>query len=452
VNNKESVHADQSMLITGGTVITVNAVDDIIENGYVLIERDRIAGIGPASEAPPEHAVKTVINAQGCVVMPGLVNTHTHAAMSCLRGLGDDLPLDIWLEERIFPAEARFVNHDFVYHGTVLSGLEMIRSGTTCFCDGYFFEQAAAEAVNRLGLRALLGEGILDFPSPDVPDPADALVNASRYLDKFCGNALTKPVLFCHAAYTCSPETLLKTKDMCKHHGVPLLIHVAETEAEVMGIPDRYGSPPLTHLRNLGILDHDTIAVHCVWTKPEEFRGLDLEKIRVAHCPESNMKLASGVAPVTAFLKQGITVGLGTDGCASNNNLDLFSEMDTTAKVHKVVRKDPAVMDARTVVRMATIEGARVVGLQEEIGSLERGKKADLIIIDWDQPHLTPTYNYYSHLVYAASGADVLSVVVDGNILMRDRHVLTVNEQDALGAVREIAARIAADRGTKAKP
>ncbi len=445
--NTSSVNDPHTVLIRGGVIVTVNSTDDIIEDGYVLVKGDRIISVGDLGNAPPAHSVGKVINARGCVVMPGLVNTHTHAAMSCLRGLADDLPLKTWLEQCIFPAESRFVNYDFVYHGTALAALEMVRSGTTCFCDGYFFEEAAAQAVTDVGLRALVGEGILDFPSPDVADPRQNVANARRYLESFSATSRTTPVLFCHAAYTCAPETLKKAGDLCRHYGVPLIIHVAETEAEVAEIIGRHGNPPLTHLRHVGILDHDTIAVHCVWTRPEEFTELDKEKVRVAHCPESNMKLASGVAPVPDFLKEGIIVGLGTDSCASNNNLDLFSEMDTAAKIHKVLRKDPAVMDARTVLRMATIEGARVLGLEKEIGSLEPGKKADIIILEWNQAHLTPTYNYYSHLVYAAAGADVISVLVDGTVVMEDRRVLTITEEDAFAAVREIGNEIASYHG-----
>ena len=442
-----SANTDHSILIKGGVVVTVNAADEIIEDGYVLIEEDRIVRLGEAGDAPPGHGVGKVIDAHGCVVMPGLVNTHTHAAMSCLRGLADDLPLKTWLEQCIFPTESRFVSPDFVYHGTVLAGLEMMRSGTTCFCDGYFFEKEAARATTDLGLRAVLGEGILDVPSPDVADPSKAMDNAKQYLEQTPVNSRIIPTLFCHAAYTCSPETLKKTGDLCYHYGVPLLIHVAETEAEVAEITRTHGNPPLTHLRDVGILNHDAIAVHCVWTNPKEFAEVDKELIRVSHCPESNMKLASGIAPVPDLLEQGVTVGLGTDGCASNNNLDLFSEMDTAAKIHKVVRKDPAVMDARTVLRMATIDGARVLGLDDRIGSLEPGKKADIIILNWNQAHLTPTYNYYSHLVYAASGRDVVSVMVDGRLLMEGGCVLTVNEQDALAAVRTIGREIAKYRG-----
>jgi 5-methylthioadenosine/S-adenosylhomocysteine deaminase len=431
-----------SVLIKGGVIVTVNATDDIIEEGFILIDGDHIVSVGERVDVPPEDSVGKVIDARGSVVMPGLVNTHTHAAMACLRGLADDLPLKTWLEQCVFPAESRFVSPDFVYHGTVLAGLEMIRSGTTCFCDGYFFEKAAAAAVTDVGLRALLGQGILDFPSPDVNDPSKNMVHAKQYLESFPVTSRITPALFCHAAYTCEPETLKKARDLCCHQRVPLFIHVAETETEVGEVTSKYGRPPLTHLNELGILGHDTIVVHCVWTRPEEFSEIDKAKVRVAHCPESNMKLASGIAPVPDFLERGVTVGLGTDGCASNNNLDLFSEMDTAAKLHKVARKDPAIMDARTVVRMATIEGARVLGLEDEIGSLEPGKKADLIILDWNQAHLTPTYNYYSHLVYSATGRDVIAVMVDGKMVMEDRKILTVNEKDALSAVEEIGEEV----------
>ena len=238
---------------------------------------------------------------------------------------------------------------------------------------------------------------------------------------------------------------------MCNDHGIPLLIHLAETEVEVRELITRYGVSPVKHLLTLGVLDGETIAAHCIWIFPEELSLLKEKKVRIAHCPESNMKLASGIAPVPEFLKLGIPVGLGTDGCASNNNLDLFSEMDTAAKIHKLARKDPSVMDAKTVVKLATIGGAEVLGLRDKIGSLEPGKKADLIILDWKQPHLTPVYNYYSHLVYSATGHDVRTVMVGGKVIMDNRRILTVNENEVMSEVEKIGEKIKRGRLNKAR-
>ena len=439
---KKPLNKSKTILIKGGVVLTINPSEDIFSEGYVLIEDDTIKSIGTITEAPPDGTVEKVIDARDGLIMPGLINTHTHAAMACLRGLADDLPLETWLNDYIFPVEAHYVNPEFVYQGTRLAGIEMIRSGTTCFADGYFFEEEAARAVSQLGLRAILGQGILDFPTPDVPNPDFNLKNGKNYLERFPASALITPTLFCHSAYTCKPETLQEARKVCNDHGIPLLIHLAETEAEVREMMIRYGVSPVKHLLTIGVLEGETIAAHCVWISPEEFSVLKEKKVKIAHCPESNMKLASGVAPVPEFLKLGIPVGLGTDGCASNNNLDLFSEMDTAAKIHKLVRKDPSIMDAKTVVKLTTIGGAEVLGLKDKIGSLELGKKADIIILDWKQPHLTPVYNYYSHLVYSATGHDVRTVMVDGTVIMDNRQILTVNEKEVISEVEKIGEEI----------
>jgi 5-methylthioadenosine/S-adenosylhomocysteine deaminase len=439
---KKSLNKSKNILIKGGVVLTINPSEDIFSEGYVLIEDDTIKSIGTITDAPPEGTVEKVIDARDGLIMPGLINTHTHAAMACLRGLADDLPLETWLNDYIFPVEAHYANPEFVYQGTRLAGIEMIRSGTTCFADGYFFEEQAVRAVSHLGLRAILGQGVLDFPTPDVPHPGFNLKNGKNYLEQFPASSLIVPTLFCHSAYTCKPETLQEARKVCNYHGIPLLTHLAETEAEVRKMMSRYGVSPVKHLLTLGVLDGETIAAHCIWISPEELPLLKKKKVRVAHCPESNMKLASGVAPVPEFLKLGIPVGLGTDGCASNNNLDLFSEMDTAAKIHKLARQDPSLMDAKTVVKLATIGGAEVLGLRDKVGSLEPGKKADIIILDWKQAHLTPVYNYYSHLVYSATGHDVRTVIVDGKVIMDNRQISTVNEKEVISAVEKIGEEI----------
>lgn len=435
-------HYLADLLIRGGVVITMDPAAALFEDGYVLVRDGRIVSVGETSGAPLDAGAATVIDARGKLVMPGLINTHTHAAMTCLRGLADDLPLKTWWEEYIFPIESRQVDPDFVYHGTMLAAVEMIRSGTTCFCDGYFFEAEAARAVIEVGLRAMLAEGIVDFPTPDVPDPTQNLKCAAKYLESAPIHPLITSTLFCHSAYTCAPRTLQAASTLCRHHQAPLLLHLAETETEVEEVRTRFQTTPCKYLHELGVFDHETIAAHCVWVSPEEQRLLKLDRVRVAHCPESNMKLASGVAPVPDLLACGVPVGLGTDGCASNNNLDMFTEMDMAAKVHKLARKDPAVMDARTVVRMATIGAAEVLGMQDLIGSLEPGKQADIIVLDFHQPHLTPVYNYYSHLVYAACGHDVNTVVVEGRLIMHDRKILTVNVNEVMAEACRIGEKI----------
>ena len=425
--------------------MTMNPSEEVFPNGYVLIEGDRIIDVGEITGAPLDHPIGEIIDARNCLVMPGLVNTHTHAAMVCLRGLADDLPLKTWLEKYIFPIESRHVNPDFVYQGTLLAGIEMLRSGTTCFCDGYFFEEAAAKAASEVGLRAVLAEGIVSSPTPDVPDPDLNIENAKRFLEQCPSSPLITPTLFCHSAYMCKPETLKKAKDICRQCSLPFLIHLAETETEVQEIKNLYGTSPVQHLVNIGVLDAETVAAHCIWISPPEFPILKEKKLRIAHCPESNMKLASGVAPIPDFLALDIPVGIGTDGCASNNNLDMFSEIDTAAKIHKLARKNPVLMNAKQVVKMATIGGAKVLGLHHKIGSLEPGKKADIIMLDWNQAHLTPVYNYYSHLVYSATGHDVQSVLIDGKVVMLNRQILTVNEKETLDAVKEIGKEIKKD-------
>jgi 5-methylthioadenosine/S-adenosylhomocysteine deaminase len=306
--------------------------------------------------------------------------------------------------------------------------------------DGYFFEADAARAVQDAGLRGIMAQGIIDFPCPDMPDPQENLRLAEEFICQWKKESdRVKPALFCHSAYTCCPKTLQETKKMAQKHGIPFGIHLAETQTEIQEVMRHYGKRPVQHLADLGILDETVMAIHCVWLAPEEIDLLQKFKVKVVHSPESNMKLASGVAPIPDLLQRGITVGLGTDGCASNNDLDLFQEMDTAAKLHKVARFDPTALSARQVVRMATMGGAAALGLASEIGSLEPGKKADLITLDLQKPHLVPLYNLYSHLVYTLNGADVNSVVVNGTILMRDRKLLHLEEEPVMERVRDLA-------------
>jgi 5-methylthioadenosine/S-adenosylhomocysteine deaminase len=412
-----------------------------IPRGYVGLRGPVIACVGEG--APEDWTSREVIEASGFLVMPGLVNTHTHAAMTLFRGLADDLPLRSWLEDHIFPAEARIIDAETVYRGSLLACAEMIRSGTTTFADGYFCLEGTARAVQEAGLRAVLAHGIIDFPAPGVPDPADNIATVRRFIDRWAGvSELIRPGVFPHAAYTCSPATLKQAKGLARGYGLPLFIHLAETREEVDRVRQISGASPVRFLRDLDLLDSRTVAVHANWLEAEELDLLAETRTGVSHCPESNLKLAAGVAPVAEMLERGIRVGLGTDGCASNNDLDLLREMGTAARLHKVTRRDPALLSAPFLVRLATIAGAGILGLEKEIGSLEVGKQADLILVDLDRPHLTPLYNPYSHLVYAACGADVDTVFIAGRMVMRGRELLTLDWGEIRDRVKRIVGQV----------
>jgi len=431
------------IVIHNGTVITMNSDLDMIDNGILCIKNDTLAKIEPLENHTPIPEGDKIIDAQGGIIMPGLVNTHTHLPMALFRGLADDLPLSKWLNEYIFPAEANHIHPESVKLGALLSGAEMLLSGTTTCCDGYFYEDHVAAAVNDIGMRTILGQGVIDFPAPGVPNPENNVDNAITFIQKWKNiSPLITPSIFCHSPYTCSEATLKKAKDAADAKGVLFQIHAAETKDEYVSIQTKHHTTPVKYLDKIGIIDQNTLLVHAVWLDDDDIEIIAERRASVSHNPESNMKLASGIAPVPALLTAGVTVGLGTDGCASNNNLDLFSEMDTAAKLHKVNAMDPTVMDAVTVLKMATIEGARALGLQDIIGSLETGKKADVIIIDTRKPHLVPVYNPVSHIVYAAQGSDVRDVIVDGKVLLKNRKPLTVDMEDILGKVADIALHI----------
>jgi 5-methylthioadenosine/S-adenosylhomocysteine deaminase len=431
------------IVIHNGTVITMNSNVDMINSGVLCIKKDTLAKIEPLENHTTLPEGKKIIDARGGIIMPGLVNTHTHLPMALFRGLADDLPLSVWLNKHIFPAEANHIHPETVKLGALLSGAEMLLSGTTTCCDGYFFEDSVAAAVNDIGMRAILGQGIIDFPAPGVPKPEDNVDNAIKFIQKWKDRSpLITPSMFCHSPYTCSEMTLKKAKDAAEGKGVLFQIHAAETKDEYASIQTKHHTTPVKYLDKIGVIDQNTLLVHAVWLTDDDIEIIAKRRASVSHNPESNMKLASGIAPVPALLKAGVTVGLGTDGCASNNNLDLFSEMDTAAKLHKVNTMDPTVMDAVTVLKMATIDGAKSLGLQDIIGSLEIGKKADVIIIDTRKPHLVPVYNPVSHIVYAAQGSDVQDVIVNGKILLRNKELLAFDMEDILGKVADIASRI----------
>lgn len=407
-------------------LVTCDPAMRCLRNGAVAMDQGVLVGVDETATIRSRFHGRQEMDLHGHLLMPGLINTHTHAAMSVFRGLADDLPLDRWLSDVIFPAEASVVGPDMVYWGTILSCVEMLRNGITTFCDGYFFEEEAARAALEVGMRAVLGQGILDFPSPDQPDPSQARDRAERFLAAFPTNDCVRPSLFCHAPYTCGPETLRWVKARCREHGILFQIHLSETAAEVDRIVNQTGLRPALYLDSLGILDSDTLCAHGVWLDHLEITRLAERGARIAHNPESNMKLASGVAPIPELRASGVCVGLGTDSCASNNDLDLFSEMDRSAKLDKVFRCDPTVSTAREVLAMATSEGARAIGWGDQIGSLEIGKRADVLALDLRQPHLTPLYDPISLLVYCVKGSDVRHVWVDGRLAVRNRQVGSV--------------------------
>ena len=429
-------------IITGGAILTLDRHNLRIEDGALAVDGDSIVKTGSAADINKQFVARQIIEANDCLVMPGLINGHTHAAMSCFRGMADDLELMDWLGDYIFPAESKNVDPELVYWGSLLANAEMIKSGTTTFCDMYLFEEETAQAAKQAGVRCLLGEGLFDFPSPNAQTPAEALAYARKLLDKWDGDPLINFFIAPHSLYTCSPDVLAAAKQLADEYQIIYGLHLLENEAERSQLQHKYGKKTLHFLKDTGYLTERFLSFHCVCVDDEDMRLLADHGCRVVHNPESNMKLASGIAPVTAMMRTGVAVGLGTDGCASNNNLDMFQEMDTAAKLQKVSSLDPAVMDARTVVRMATCDGAQVLGLGNITGSLEVGKKADIIIIDLNKPHLTPLYNEYSHIVYAVGGADVDTVLINGKVVMRKRELLTIDEGAVIAEVKDIARRI----------
>ena len=430
------------ILITGGTVVTLDEQDTKFIPGALAVDGDTIIAVGKNEEILSAFQGREIIDVPGSIIMPGLVNSHTHAAMTCFRGIADDLELMDWLNRYIFPAEARNVNPELSYWGSLLACAEMIKSGTTSFSDMYIFEQETARAAKQAGMRCLIGEVLFDFPSPSFKTPEEGLAYTERLIQTWADDPLINIMVEPHGLYTCSPDLLKASKALADRYQVPLATHLLENKAEANQLEEKFGRRATTFLMENGFLDERFIAFHGVLMDEEDIRIFADYGCKVVHNPESNMKLASGVAPVTAMQKGGIVVGLGTDGCASNNNLDMFQEMDTAAKLGKAALLDPTVMPARTVLRMATCDGAKVLGLDTLVGTLEAGKKADICIIDMDKPHLTPMYDEYSHLVYTVGGADVETVLINGKLVMKNRRLLTIDEEEAMRRVRSIALRV----------
>ncbi|MFC1891635.1 amidohydrolase [Thermodesulfobacteriota bacterium] len=429
------------LIIKNGTFLTMDAGNSIIEDGFIGIQGDTISTID--KNHITDYSADAEIDAKGKLVLPGLVNGHTHAAMTLFRGLADDLPLMDWLNNYIFPVESN-MDSEFVRTGTLLACAEMIMSGTTTFCDMYLFEEEVARAAKVSGIRCLAGEVLYDFDSPNYGSVENGLKYTESLLAKWHNDPLVSIAVEPHALFTCSPDLLKAANDIALKHNAPLIIHLSETEAEIQQIQEAYGKRPVAHLQSLGLISPHLIAAHCVHLNEQEIELLADSSVKVVHNPESNMKLASGIAPIPELLQKGVAVGLGTDGCASNNNLDLFTEMDTAAKLHKVHTGDTTVMDALTVLRMATIDGAKALGMGDITGSLETGKKADIIVIDTDKPHMTPMYNPFSHIVYSAAGSDVIHSVINGKLVMKDRNLITLDPGTIMADARERSERILA--------
>jgi 5-methylthioadenosine/S-adenosylhomocysteine deaminase len=438
-----------SLLLTNAIVVTMDPAGRVIQNGAVAVDGADIVAVDTAATVGKQFRGVEVIDAGGQIVLPGLVNTHTHAPMVLYRGLADDLSLMEWLTKYIFPAEARTVSPAFVRAGTRLAALEMIQSGTTTYADMYYFEEEIARETKAAGLRGVLGQTVIQFPVADAKTPADALVRAEAFIAEFKGDPLITPAVAPHSMYTLDGPTLRAARELSRRHDVPTLIHLAETRDDETTARERFSSSPVAYLDSLGFLGPGVLAAHGVWVSDADMATLKARGVGVSHNPESNMKLASGTAPVTAYVRTGVALGLGTDGAASNNDLDMFEAMRTASLLHKLQTYDPRAVDAKTALQMATIGGARALGMDRQIGSLERGKRADLIVVNASGARHTPMYDPISHLVYVTHGDDVRTVVVQGKVLMRDRKMLTLDEAAILAEARGWAVKVRAAVGLK---
>jgi 5-methylthioadenosine/S-adenosylhomocysteine deaminase len=430
---------------TARYVVTMNARHDLIDNGAVAVRGQRIVGVGKRADIEKQFQARQHIDRPDDILMPGLINTHTHAAMSLFRGIADDMVTQDWLNKFIFPAEAKNVTSDFVLWGTRLACLEMMLSGTTTFVDMYYFEDSVAKAAKEAGMRGVLGETMIRFKSPDAATPKDMLRFTAKFLDEYQGDPLITPAVAPHAIYTNDDADLRAARQLANKYHAPLLTHLAEAKFEYNDTLRTRHMTPTRLLESLGVLDGWTLVAHAIYLDPADMQILKAHGTGVAHCPSSNMKLSSGIAPVVKLLALGIPVGIGTDGPAgSNNDFDMMEEMNLAADLQKVATGDPTVIPAEQAVAMATILGARAAGLDKEIGSLETGKRADLITLRLDRPHAVPLYHVYSQIVYALKGSDVQDTVVDGKPIVRDGRSLTLDPAPILAKAKEYAAKVTA--------
>lgn len=436
------------LLVTGGTVVTMNEGRTILDDGALAIKGDSIVAVGARTEIEGKYSAPDTLNASGKLVLPGFINGHTHVPMTLFRGLHDDVTLDDWLRKYIFPAEAKNVTEEFVRWGTRLAAAEQIRAGVTTYADMYYFEDAVAEETKAAGMRGVLGETFIDFPAPDNKNEAAMLTYTEAFLKKWQGDPLIHASVAPHSIYTCSKKTLEDTSALARKYHAPILIHVSEMKKEWDDSQKQNGMSPVQYLDKVGVLGPDVVAAHCIFVDAADRKTLADRHVGCVHNPSSNMMLASGVSPVPEMRVAGVAVGLGTDGPAgSNNDLDIMEEMDLAAKLAKITKGDPLALNAKATVEMATIDGARALHMEKEIGSLEAGKKADLVLLDLDKPNAVPMYEVYAQIAYALKGSDVSTVIIGGKPVMRDRKLLTVNEAEAIAKAQDYKKKIAASLG-----
>ncbi len=437
------------LLVVGGIVLTMEPDAEPIANGAVAIADGAIAAVGPAEQLLEQATAGEVLHASDCIVAPGFVNVHSHLAMTLLRGLADDRPLMEWLERHIWPAERAVMNRDTVRLGTRLAAAEQLLAGVTTTTDMYFFGDAVAHELAEIGMRAVVTESLIDFPTPRCSGPDEALERQRELIESFRDHALITPSVAAHAPYSVSAANLVREAELAEELGVPMQIHLAETRWEVEKLLAEKGMSPVAYLADLGVLSERTVAAHCVHVSPEDVALLAEFEVGVAHNPVSNLKLASGVAPVPAMMSAGVAVGIGTDGTASNNTLDVLRDVQLAALLHKGTSGDATALPARAAVGMITSTGAAVLGLGDRVGRLAEGFEADLVCLAVDAPHATPLYDPFSHLVFAARASDVRHVLVKGRVLVRDRKLLTVDLDVVRTEARKVAAEIAGTTGSR---
>jgi len=430
------------ILILNGLIVTIDKNSKIYKNGGIAISNEKIIYVGENKDVEEKYYAEKIINAQNKIVMPGLINSHTHLAMTVFRGIADDIKLSDWLNKYIFPAEQKFAKPEIVTLGSELAMIELIHGGTTCFNDMYYYQDITAEVAKKIGVRGIVSEGIIDFPVANSKNSAEGIQYTKNLLDKYKNDELISVGVAAHSPYTCSSDLIQKTKQLADEYNTIFHIHVAETKWELDTIIEKYNATPVQYLENLGVLSENTVAAHCVWLSEKDIDILQKRNVGVAHNPECNMKISSGVAPIPQLLNAKVKVGLGTDGAASNNNLNLIQEMHTMALLHKLNTLNPTVLDAETVVRIATIGSAQVLGKSDKIGSLEVGKKADIICIDKNFANVIPLYNVYSAIVYSLLGNEISDVIINGKIIMKDNIILTINENDVKLKVIETAEKL----------
>ena len=440
------------LLVLNGTLVTMDKDHSVLQDAGIAVEHGRIVAVGHSADIIKMYSAPERVDASGKLIIPGLINGHTHIPMTLFRGLADDLDLQEWLTKYIFPAEAKNVTEDFVRAGTRLGLAEMIRGGTTTYCDMYYFEDAIADETSKAGVRGVLGETVIDFPVADNKTNTEAMAYVERFVQKWKGNDLIVPAVAPHAPYTVSEEHLKAIRAFSDRTGAPIVTHISETKREVDDSIKAHGASPVDYLSRIGFLNDRVIAAHMVWPNDGEIQILKRDGVGVVHNPQSNMKLASGVSPVPKMMAEGLRIGLGTDGAASNNDLSMWEEMDTAAKLHKLISGDPKVMSAEQAFELATIGGARALHMEKEIGSIEKGKRADLVLVKRDALNQIPLYNVYSDLVYATKASDVETVIINGRVIMRDRRLLTLDEAAIKEGARVFREKVIKSLGGPAFP